>query len=100
MANQGADIKTLFEQCVDLPIDEQIAFIHTANYSQTVKDKVLSLLKHQDNEIDISEHMMHAVKHTLHIDDLKQGDIFNEFELVKPIGHGGQGDVWLAKRVD
>lgn len=100
MANQGADIKTLFEQCVDLPIDEQIAFVHASNYTQTVKDKVLSLLKHQDTEMDISEHMMHAVKHTLHIDDLKQGDIFNEFELVKPIGHGGQGDVWLAKRVD
>lgn len=100
MSEIGRQVKVLFNRCLELPLDQQSAFVADSNYPLEVKQKVLALLQHQNSDIDISGELLDAVKNKLTIDDLKAGDVFNEFELVRPIGRGGQGDVWLAKRID
>ena len=100
MSDTGQQIKALFELCLRQPADQWLAIVEAADYSEAVKQKVLNLLKHQDSDLDISGQMMGALKSKLAIEDLKAGDVFNEFELVKPVARGGQGDVWLAKRID
>lgn len=100
MSEIGRQVKALFDLCSDLPHEEQIDCVQSSQFPENVKQKVLGLLKHQHIDIDISGQVLDAVKQKLAIDDLKSGDLFNEFELVRPIGRGGQGDIWLAKRVD
>ena len=100
MSDLSRQIRQLFDLCIDLPTKEQVAFIQAADFPQTVKQKVLRLLKHQNSDLDISGQLLDAVKSGLRIEDLKKGDVLNEFELIKLIGRGGQGDVWLARRVD
>ncbi|MCX7544394.1 serine/threonine-protein kinase [Marinicella gelatinilytica] len=100
MSNIGPQVKALFDQCLGYPEQQQMAFVAASDYPEAVKQKVLALLKHQNTDINISELILDAVKNKLVIEDLKAGDQFNEYELVKRIGQGGQGDVWLAKRVD
>jgi|GEM_PF-997939 len=98
--NEKSQIKELFNQCLDLPAEQQIDWVESSDFPKEVKQKVLRLLKHQNKDINISNQLINAVKNKLAIEDLKAGNLFNEFELVKPIGRGGQGDVWLAKRID
>ncbi len=100
MSEIGRQVKALFDLCSDLPPDEHIDCVESSDFPEEIKQKVLGLLKHQNNELDISGQVLDAVKNKLTLDDLKAGDVFNEFELIKPIGQGGQGDVWLAKRID
>ncbi len=100
MSDLGRQIKTLFDRCLDIPPEEQVSYVQAADFPPAVKQKVLRLLKHQNNKPDISAQMFEAVKNKLTLDELHPGDVLNEFELVKPIGQGGQGDVWLARRVD
>ena len=100
MTEIGKQVKTLFDLCTQLQDEQQVEFIQSSDFPETVKHKVLRLLKNQNKDIDISDLLIDAVKRELAIEDLKAGDLFNEFQLIKPIGHGGQGDVWLAKRVD
>lgn len=100
MSDTGRQIKELFEKCLDVPPEKQAKVIAASDYSAEVKEKVGSLLKQQHKELDLSAVMLDAVKDKLAFVDLKPGDLFNEYELIKPIGRGGQGEVWLAKRAD
>jgi len=100
MSESGRQIKALFDRCLDVAPDQQEAVIEAADVPSEVKEKVRSLLKHQHKDFDLSTVMLDVVKDKLAFEDLKPGDLFNEFELIKPIGQGGQGEVWLARRVD
>lgn len=90
--------KALFDACVDLPKSAQRALIAAANASDEVKAHVTELLQHANKNIDLTQAVVDSVQVSLDIKPLKAGMKIDAFQLVKKIGEGGQGEVWLAER--
>jgi hypothetical protein len=71
MSEIGRQVKALFDLCMDLQPEQQIDCVASSDFSEEVKQKVLKLLKHQNNDLDISNQLLDVVKNKLTIDDLK-----------------------------
>ncbi len=94
-------VKDLFSQCADVSVPQQKTIIEQSEFSEKVKEMVASLLNFQD---DKNSPLTGTIKKTIDLnlgkETLKVGDIIDTYKLVKPIGAGGQGEVWLAERHD
>ncbi len=94
-------VKDLFSQCADANPKQQKEIIAQSGVSDKVKKMVASLLDFQD---DKASHLTGTIKKTIDLnlagETLKAGDLIDRYKLIKPIGAGGQGEVWLAQRND
>ncbi len=94
-------VKDLFGQCADASPQQQKEIIAQSGAPDKVKEMVASLLNFQD---DKASHLTGTIKKTIDLslaeETLKAGDLIDHYKLVKPIGAGGQGEVWLAQRHD
>ncbi|WP_154223595.1 serine/threonine-protein kinase [Marinicella rhabdoformis] len=100
MSHFGQNIKQLFNQCIDLNPTEQKAVIAASEFDEEVKAKVTSMLKHHHINYGLTAAMIEEVTEDMGLEQLKAGDALNEYRLIKMLGQGGQGEVWLAKRTD
>ncbi len=94
-------VKELFTKCVDVSVEEQESLIANSAVSDKVKQMVASLLNFQDDKNSpLTSTIKKSIDLSLGEETLKVGDIIDQYKLVKPIGAGGQGEVWLAQRHD
>ena len=97
----GQQVKALYNQCAQCPVAEQRACIDSADYPEAVKQQVAAML---DYSGDINDQLAKAISDTarqsLNLTPLKSGLKIDQYRLIQPIGEGGQGEVWLAKRDD
>jgi serine/threonine-protein kinase len=98
--SQGQQIKQLFDQCLDLPHDQQIKLISQSKASAAVKSHVSKLLQFTAEEISITQAVVDTVQVSLDIKPIKAGMKIGAYELRQTLGIGGQGEVWLADRID
>ena len=98
------NIQTLFHEVADLPIAEQHAHLRAkCGADATLINEVLALL-HEDSAGAslLDRDMAHVAQEILHEDDgaslpFKQ---LGPYELMRVLGHGGMGVVYLAERED
>ena len=96
----GQQVKALFNQCADISVQQQLDFINDSPFSETVKSRTKDLLKHHQEDSNLTQDIVGVVKNSLGVSSLQTGDLVEQYRLLHPIGEGGQGEVWLAARND
>jgi eukaryotic-like serine/threonine-protein kinase len=98
------EIEGIFEQALELPADERAAFIQTnCNDDQELRREVDSLLEsHASAGSFIDEPRLFISDADLKDDDggIPAGQLIGAYRVVREIGRGGMGAVYLAERAD
>ncbi len=91
-------IRNLFEAVLEQPADQRESFLEDAcRDDQELHREVLRLLAAQDKQIPWLEHAGEAAR----TDPRRlEGRILGAYQVLREIGHGGMGAVYLASRAD
>lgn len=103
MANKefGQQVKALFDLCIDSTPEQYQSIIDKSDFSEKVKTRVTSLLHHQlQDDSHLTKTIVDTAQLGLGVSSVKSGDVIEQYTLIKSIGEGGQGEVWLAHRND
>lgn len=98
--DRGQQIRKLFDECLELNEVQQLEFIANANVPSSVKQHVSKLLRITGSEIELTQKVIESVQVSLDVKPLKANLKIGAYQLIKPIGEGGQAEVWLAERSD
>ncbi len=98
MKGVNHDLKKLFDLCYQKSIDEQNEIINNSGFRQEIKEKVRKLLTMDIENIELTSSVMENVQLSLNINPIYTGMKVDSYILQSPLGKGGQGEVWLAKR--
>ena len=105
------DIKQLFTDVMEQPIADRSAFLERVAATDTVlRDEVRSLLASADNsdsipavrtaianaEVALGAQRSEAPVHAA-LQSVLHGALGQQYEIVRPLGHGGMGAVYLAR---
>ena len=98
------EVAGTFERALDLPVDERAAFIQTnCNGDEDLRREVESLLEsHASAGNFIDEPSLFITDEDLKDDDggIPPGQLIGAYRVVREIGRGGMGAVYLAERAD
>ncbi len=102
---QWEQIEQLWQQAQNLPEQEQLIFVQTAPVSdEIVRQEVLAMLQHEASDADFlaAPAMEDAARQLAHehlnsSTHIKSGQQLGNYEIIKQIGAGGMGTVYLAR---
>ena len=99
-----ARVKELFEAAVDLAPNERTALLEKeCGGDEALRDEIESLLKSDERTDGFIEQPAFAIPRDLFPDDVEEpfvGRQFGAYQLIREIGRGGLGAVYLAARAD
>ncbi|MCF6318665.1 MAG: serine/threonine-protein kinase [Proteobacteria bacterium] len=98
MSEDNHDLKKLFDLCYQKNSTQQQEIINQSGYSDEIKNKVRKLLAIDVNNIELTSNIVENVQLSLEINPVFTGMKIDSYVLLSPLGHGGQGEVWLAQR--
>jgi serine/threonine protein kinase len=107
-AAEYAELSQLLDQALDLPAAERAAWLDTLTGSRAALrprlERMLSASANDaENPLDISRHVEAAVLSSASVAEsaaLIPGSRIDSYELIRELGRGGMGAVWLARRVE
>lgn len=94
-------IEELFNAAVELPEDERLAFVESEAGDDTqLLQSVVSLLHHHGEDQQIGAAVQAAALETVTAVDQLCGTRIGPWAVIREIGKGGMGTVYLAERAD
>ncbi len=99
-ADSWAAIKALFEACVELPAAAREPLIAASLLPPAGLAELRSLLAHHEDAGGAAEFMIGNAAQQLAESAVAAGQRLGAWEIVRPIGAGGMGDVFEACRAD
>lgn len=95
-------IDVLFSKALELPDNERAAFVRAAsNGDGHVFREVISLLEaHEDKENVLEANILNLSEKMPALTALPEGRCFGNYKIIREIGSGGMGAVYLAERTD
>ncbi|CAN5167763.1 hypothetical protein BH11PSE10_BH11PSE10_12450 [soil metagenome] len=96
------EIKALFEQALNLPAKQRDAFIAEAVSKATARADLRSFLQHHSASTGEPGFMDAPTQSAvlLMAPSVRPGQRFGAWEIVRPVGSGGMGEVFEARRAD
>lgn len=92
-------VKALFEQAMDVSSRNRFKFISDLTDSDDIKREVMSLVESASQTGKSFESLVSQASAETYADALT-GSHINNYKIVKLLGRGGMGDVYLAERAD
>ena len=100
--------ESLFEQCLELPLEERVAFVESACAGNSeLRDSVLRLLSSHDTvggfmETSPEEDSGEVAErlHRIAPAEESPGDQIGRYHLLELIGEGAWGSVWMAQQTE
>jgi serine/threonine protein kinase/tetratricopeptide (TPR) repeat protein len=87
-------INDIFNDAADLPLSERLAFLDENCETEEIRIEVEKLLKAEDSANNFLE------KSALEFTSGKQSEKIGKYKIIKELGRGGMGSVFLAERKD
>jgi eukaryotic-like serine/threonine-protein kinase len=91
-------IRALFDEVIDLPFDAREARLHATGADQSLIQEVMSLIV--VDETNFRRQVSASLAPHLNTPTPKPGDHVGAWRLIREIGHGGMGSVYLVERCD
>jgi eukaryotic-like serine/threonine-protein kinase len=99
-AERYAQIRALFEQVCDLAEAEREACLAASGADAGMLASVRALLGREQSTTRHSDQPIIGLLGALASDECEPGDVLGAWTLLRRIGHGGMGSVYLAQRSD
>jgi eukaryotic-like serine/threonine-protein kinase len=93
-------IETLFYEALDVPAQQRCAFLDRACETPELRAEVESLLASVENTLGFLERPLSAAAEQLAHDPFVPGTRIAAYQLIRSLGAGGMGTVYLASRAD
>ena len=94
-------LEQLFNDAVDLPKDEQQAFLlRSCAGDPELLEAAQALLLHSEQTTNFTAVVQHSALEMLTQSSLDEGDAAGAYRILEKIGQGGMGTVYLAARAD
>ena len=93
-------VKRLYEQAIELTGAARERFIVAADADEAVRMEVRSLLAHDPDQLGHEGFLSQPAAASLLAALARSGERLGAWQIVRPIGAGGMGDVFEAHRVD
>lgn len=93
---QNWDEKAVFLAALELPREQRAAYLHSVCPDETTRQRIESLLKHHDV---VTQEILNAIPSVTLERDIGNPIRIDEFEIIRRIGEGGMGVVYLARDV-
>ncbi|WP_223787142.1 serine/threonine protein kinase [Marinicella meishanensis] len=95
-SNRYKQLKSLFHQAAELPEAQVMNFLQAHCADQAMFDQIIRMLKTEHESMQATEQVVQEASDTV----IKSAVFFpdDRYILIKSLGHGGMGQVFLAKR--
>jgi eukaryotic-like serine/threonine-protein kinase len=97
-------LEHIYEQCLNLPEEERVAFIERSCQSDAdLKNTLLRMIRNNSNAIQYFQKLQQDVLNGIQdepIPELKPGESVGNYRVLSFLAKGGMSNVYLAERVD
>ncbi|TDR35818.1 serine/threonine-protein kinase [Tahibacter aquaticus] len=95
-----ARVRALFEQVCDLPAPQRQARLAASGADEATLASVQALLEREQATTRHMDRPILGLLGAMAADECEPGDVLGAWTLLRRIGHGGMGSVYLAQRSD
>jgi len=104
MGYSWSELEEIFQNALKVPNSERVKFVESrANQNERLKQTVLMMLRDAENADQYFDKLQEGIADGLEekkVDIFQAGDLVDKYKVLKPLGRGGMGQVYLAERND